>query len=85
MNEFRQALDAHTGGQLGMAELERVLTLGLTRQPQLAAAHGAYIEAVYRSGRLSGETYLALIQAVRTFQQSHSPTPEPSAPQPSAS
>lgn len=82
MNEFRQALDAHTDGQLGMAELERVLTLGLTRQPQLAAAHGAYIEAVYRSGRLSGETYLALIQAVRTFQQSQTPTPEPGAAQP---
>lgn len=82
MNEFRQALDAHTGGQLGVAELERVLTLGLTRQPQLAAAHGAYIEAIYRSGRLSGETYLTLIQAVRTFQQSQSQAPEPVAAQP---
>lgn len=82
MNEFRQALDAHAGGQLGMAELERVLTLGLTRQPQLAAAHGAYIEAVYRSGRLSGETYSALIQAIRTFQQSQAPAPEAEAAQP---
>lgn len=82
MNEFRQALDAHTGGQLGVAELERVLTLGLTRQPQLAAAHGAYIEAVYRSGRLSGETYSTLIQAVRTFQQSQAPAPQPDAVQP---
>jgi serine/threonine protein kinase len=82
MNEFRQALDAHTGGQLGVAELERVLAAGLTREPQLAAAHGAYIEAVYRSGRISGETYLTLIQTVRTFQKSQTPTPVPSAPQP---
>jgi serine/threonine protein kinase len=83
MNEFRQALDAHTGGQLDLAELERVLTMGLTRQPQLAAAHGAYIEAVYRSGRLSGETYLALIQAVRTFQQNQSAPQASAGAQPS--
>lgn len=82
MNEFRQALDAHASGQLAVAELERALTLGLTRQPQLAAAHGAYIEAVYRSGRLSGETYLVLIQAVRAFQQSQSSAPVPDASQP---
>ncbi|HEY0686688.1 MAG TPA: bifunctional serine/threonine-protein kinase/formylglycine-generating enzyme family protein [Steroidobacter sp.] len=86
MNEFRQALDAHAGGQLGVAELVSALTLGLTRQPQLAAAHSAYIEAFYRSGRLSGETYATLVQAVRTFQESQAPAPEvaapPSSPQP---
>lgn len=83
MNEFRQALEAHAGGQLGVAELVSALTLGLTRQPQLIAAHGAFIEAFYRSGRLSGETYATLIEAVRTFQQSQAPAPEvPAQPSP---
>ena len=70
MNEFRQALDAHLAGKLELPQLEKELTLGLTRQPQLAAAHGAYVEALYRVGRIQGETYLKLIQAIRTFQQS---------------
>ena len=70
MNEFRQALEAHLGGQMDLAALEHTLSLGLARQPQLAAAHGAYIEAIYRSGRIPGESYLVLIQAVRSFQQS---------------
>src|SRR5690606_24277977 len=58
------------GGQMDLAALEHTLSLGLARQPQLAAAHGAYIEAIYRSGRIPGESYLVLIQAVRSFQQS---------------
>lgn len=70
MNEFRQALDAHLAGKLELPQLEKELTLGLSRQPQLAAAHGAYVEALYRVGRIQGETYLKLIQAIRTFQQS---------------
>jgi serine/threonine protein kinase len=70
MNEFRQALDAHVDGKMELPNLERELTLALSRQPQMAAAHGAYVEAVYRSGRIPGETYLKLIQSIRTFQQS---------------
>ncbi len=82
MNEFRQALDAHASGQLGVAELERALTLGLTRQPTVGSrARCLHRSGVYRSGRLSGETYLALIQAVRAFQQSQS-APVPGAAQP---
>lgn len=69
MNEFRQALDAHAAGHLDLAGVQRELNLGLTRQPHLAAAHGALVEALYRSGRIQGETYLTLIQAVRAFQQ----------------
>ena len=70
MNEFRQALDAHAAGKLALNGLERELTLNLTRQPQLAAAHGALVEALYRSGRITGETYLALNTAIRAFQKS---------------
>jgi serine/threonine protein kinase len=70
MNEFRQALDAHADGRLELSGVERELHLGLTRQPHLAAAHGALVEALYRSGRIKGETYLTLSQTVRAFQQS---------------
>ena len=70
MNEFRQALDAHAEGRLELGGVERELNLGLTRQPHLAAAHGALVEALYRSGRIKGESYLALSQVVRAFQQS---------------
>jgi serine/threonine protein kinase len=70
MNEFRQALDAHADGRLDLAALERELNLGLTRQPQLAPAHGALVEALYRSGRIAGESYLKLTGVIRAFQQS---------------
>jgi serine/threonine protein kinase len=70
MNEFKQALDAHAEGRLELGSVERELNLGLARQPHLAAAHGALVEALYRSGRIKGKTYLALSQVVRAFQQS---------------
>lgn len=80
MKEFRQILEAHIAGQTDLGSVERQLTLGLSRQPQLAAAHGAYVEALYRSGRIQGETYLKLIQVIRSFQQSMPHTaPPPSA------
>ena len=53
--------------------------------PHLAAAHGALVEAHYRSGRIKGETYLTLIQAVRAFQQSQPRVNVQVAPAPSAS
>lgn len=70
MNEFRQALDAYAEGRLDLAALERELNLGLARQPQLAPAHGALVEALYRSGRIAGESYLKLTGVIRAFQQS---------------
>jgi serine/threonine protein kinase len=69
MKEFRQALDAHAAGRLDLGGVERELNLTLTRQPHLAAAHGALVEALYRSGRIGGETYLALTTAIRAFQK----------------
>src|SRR3954468_5483454 len=70
MNEFRQALDSHVAGKLPLAGLERELNLVLARRPELSPAHGALVEALYRSGRITGETYLALTAAIRAFQKS---------------
>ena len=56
MNEFRKALDAHVAGKLDLGEVEREITLALARQPELAASHGALVEALYRGGRIKGET-----------------------------
>lgn len=67
MNEFRKALDAHVAGKLELGDVEREIHLALARQPELAAAHGALVEALYRGGRIKGETYLALINVIRTF------------------
>jgi len=89
MKEFRQALDAHAAGRLDLGGVERELNLTLTRQPQLAAAHGALVEALYRSGRIGGETYLALTTAIRAFQKNQPrvdvkaapPAPPPAQPE----
>src|ERR1700733_15797688 len=70
MSDFRKALDAFAEGKLELSGLERELNVGLARQPHLAAAHGALVEALYRSGRIAGGTYLSLTQAIRAFQQS---------------
>src|SRR5690242_9659478 len=70
MNDFRKALDAHAAGQLELSQVERELNLTLAHQPHLAAAHGALVEATYRSGRIRGETYLALTTVIRAFQKS---------------
>ncbi|MGH8229830.1 MAG: hypothetical protein ACREU3_18330, partial [Steroidobacteraceae bacterium] len=63
MNEFRTALDAYVAGQIDIDALERQLQSSLAREPQLAAEHGAYVEALYRADRIAGETYLALTKA----------------------
>jgi len=69
MNEFRQALDGYLAGRCDLKAVERELNLSLARQPQLAAAHGAYVEALYRGGRIAGEIYLTLVRVIRTVQQ----------------
>ena len=66
MNEFKQALEAFLAGRIQLEELKQELRASVARQPQLAAAHGAYVEALYRSNRIAGDVYLALSQAVRT-------------------
>ena len=45
MNAFRQALDAYLAGRSELRAVERELTVSLTHEPHMAAAHGAYVEA----------------------------------------
>ncbi|MDB6087538.1 MAG: hypothetical protein JWN85_322 [Gammaproteobacteria bacterium] len=73
MNEFRRALDEYLAGRHEMKAVERELNLSLARHPPFAAAHGAYVEALFRGGHIGGEIYLALVQTIRTFQQSQLP------------
>lgn len=65
MKEFRQALDSYLAGQIDLSALQRVLSSSVAQQPHLAAAHGAYIEAVYRADRIQGAVYLALMALTR--------------------
>ncbi|MDE2049666.1 MAG: protein kinase [Gammaproteobacteria bacterium] len=65
MKEFRQALEAFLAGQIDLAALQRSLAASLAQEPHLAAALGAYLEALYRGNRIAGEAYLALVQLTR--------------------
>lgn len=79
MNEFRQALDGYIAGRNDLEAVKQGLDSSLARQPQLAAAHGAYVEALYRSNRISGEVYLALIEVVRALQKLQAAAPSAAA------
>jgi serine/threonine protein kinase len=65
MKEFRQALDSYIAGGIDLSALQRVLSSSIAQQPHLAAAHGAYIEALYRADRVPGAVYLALMELAR--------------------
>ncbi|MHB8816277.1 MAG: protein kinase domain-containing protein [Steroidobacteraceae bacterium] len=65
MKEFRQALDSYIAGGMDLSALRRVLSSSIAQQPHLAAAHGAYIEALYRADRVPGAVYLALMELTR--------------------
>jgi serine/threonine protein kinase len=65
MKEFRQALDTYIAGGSDLAALQRVLSTSVAQAPHLAAAHGAYIEALYRADRIQGAVYLALMELIR--------------------
>src|SRR5688500_6855872 len=69
MNAFRQALEAHLNGQLALETVEDRLHESLATQPLLASAHAAVIEALYRSDRIAGPTYLALREIIQAFQK----------------
>jgi len=68
MNEFKQALDRLLEGSSDLDAVDKELNESLSRQPNLAAAHGAIVEAMYRGNRISGEIYLALIRTIHSFQ-----------------
>jgi serine/threonine protein kinase len=65
MKEFRQVLDSFLAGQIDLDGLQRALSVSLAKEPHLAAALGAYLEALYRGNRITGEAYLALVQLTR--------------------
>src|SRR5688500_15035054 len=77
MNAFRQALEAHLSGQLALVAVEDKLYESLAGQPNLASAHAAVIEALYRGDRISGTPYLALSRIMQTCQQAQSGPQEP--------
>jgi len=97
MNEFLKLIEEYLAARIDLKAVERGLIVALSRQPHLAAAFGARVEGLYRGGRVNGEVYLALVQAIRTFQQSQAanaavaaataaaaPTPTPPASTPDA-
>ena len=68
MNEFKQSLERLLAGAADLQSVDHALNESLSRQPNLAAAHGAIVEAMYRSNRISGEIYLVLIRTIHSFQ-----------------
>lgn len=65
MSEFHEALDAYTAGRTDLEAVQRALAWSLEREPHLSAAFAAQVEALYRGDRIPGQTYLALMQAIR--------------------
>ncbi len=55
-------------GEAALADAEQALQESLQSEGGLAAAHGALIEALYRSDRLSGVAYAALMKRLGTLQ-----------------
>jgi hypothetical protein len=83
MNDFRLALEAHLAGRMDVQTLETTLRASLQKQPHLAAAHSAIIEAMFRSQRLSAQARDSLHQVVQSAGQA-APSPQPPAPPPAA-
>jgi serine/threonine protein kinase len=84
MNDFRLALEAYLAGRTDVQSLEATLRASLQKQPHLAAAHSAIIEAMFRSQRLSAQARDSLHQVVRSAGQAAAPVPAPPASQPPA-
>ncbi len=82
MNEFRAALEAYLGGRTDLDSLAGTLRSSLQRQPHLAAAHSAIIEAMFRSQRLTAPARDSLHKVVQSVGQAAPPVPPPAAPTP---
>ena len=80
MNDFRLALEAYLAGRSDVQALEGTLRASLQKQPHLAAAHSAIIEAMFRSQRLSAQARDSLHEIVKSTGQA---APAPAAPAPS--
>lgn len=68
MSNFRQCFDEYLRGSATLDATAKALTEDLQREPGLIAVHGAFIEATYRVGTLSGEGYEALMRPVNAAQ-----------------
>lgn len=83
MSEFRKVLDAHVRGQAALPDVEQALLDSLQRETGLGAAHGALIEALYRSEQLPVGSYTALMTRLTALRPARplswpSPTNPPS-------
>lgn len=79
MNDFRLALEAFLAGRSDVQTLEGKLRDSLQKQPHLAAAHSAIIEAMSRSGKMPVQVRDSLHQIVKSASQAPAPPP-PAAP-----
>src|SRR5687767_8894168 len=68
MSNFRQSFDDYLHSRATIDETAHALSEDLQRQPNLAAVHGAFIEAMYRGGALSGGGYEALMRHINVAQ-----------------
>ena len=66
MSKFRPALESFIDGRTDLPALERELRSDLTHEPSQAPEIGTLIETSYRSGRIAGAAYLALVDVVRS-------------------
>jgi non-specific serine/threonine protein kinase len=66
MSKFRPALESFIDGNTDLPALERELRSDLTHEPSQAPEIGTLIETSYRSGRIAGAAYLALVDVVRS-------------------
>src|SRR5262245_21634318 len=82
MNEFRVALDAYLAGRTDLQSLENTLRTSLQRQPHLAAAHSAIIEAMFRTQRLPAQARDSLHKVVQSVGRAAAPAPTPAPPPP---
>ncbi len=68
MSNFRQTFDDYVRGNATIDATASALNEDLQRQAGLAAVHGAFIEAMYRGGALSGDGYEALMRHINAGQ-----------------
>jgi len=70
INGFRNVLNAHLSGRVDLGTLEQELITCIKQEPDFAPTYGALIEARHRTGHLSEDSFLRLMQAVRGAMQS---------------
>src|SRR6516165_2647930 len=77
MSEFRAALEQFLAGTLGADEARRRVAAAAAREPQVASAMLAVVEAYRSAGRLTPEFAIELQQLVRQSAGLSRPAPAP--------